>query len=115
MGNLPEQIDYLRLPNAAYFLILALAAPIFFFFASRGEAVRGFVAALSTCAVLGVGTILRPHANQRMYWVTLTAMAVAHALLSQSSRGLVSSTDQDWCLRLSLSSTCTLGRGWFFR
>ena len=81
MEKPPEQIDYLRLPNAAYLFILALAALIFFFFASRGEAVRGFVAALSTCAVLGVGAILRPHAGQRMYWVTLTAMAAAHALL----------------------------------
>jgi hypothetical protein len=81
--NEPEQnsADYRTLPNAAYLLILAVAAPIFFLFASRDEAVRGFVAALSICAVLGVAVILRPHSGQRAYWATLVAMAATHVLL----------------------------------
>jgi hypothetical protein len=75
-----DGIDYLKLSNPAYLVILVFAVPVFFFFASRGEVARGFVAALSLSAVLGVAAILRPHSGQLMYWMTLLAMAVSHGL-----------------------------------
>lgn len=69
-----------KLPNEIILLILACSAPFLLFFMNRGDDVRGFVAALSVCAVLSVGAIMRAYAHQITFWVTLCAMVITHAL-----------------------------------
>jgi hypothetical protein len=86
LGRNPEEaaregLDYLKLSNRAYLIILACAAPMFILFAWLGQDVRGFVASLSVAAILGVAAIMRPHSRQPMYWATLLAMTVSHGLI----------------------------------
>jgi hypothetical protein len=76
-----RQTKISRLPNEIILLILVSALPFYMFFAGRGESTRGFVAALSVCAVLSVGAILRAYAHQIIFWVTLCGMAILHVLL----------------------------------
>ena len=61
-------------------MLFASAVPVWFFFVHRGEAVRGFVAALAVCAVGGVGAILDAYSGRRTYWITLAVIAFAHLL-----------------------------------
>jgi hypothetical protein len=79
-GNEASARPIRKLPNEIILLILACSAPFFLFFMNRGDDVRGFVAALSVCAVLSVAAIMRAYAYQSTFWLTLCAMIITHAL-----------------------------------
>jgi hypothetical protein len=64
-----------------YLVLFALALPVWFLFAHRGEDARGFVAALAVLAVGGVGLVLSYYSNRKAYWATLAAIAIAHLIL----------------------------------
>lgn len=60
--------------------ILACGLVAWLFFVHRGEDARAFVAALSVCAVGGVGAILGRHSSRVAFWLTLAGVGVIHAM-----------------------------------
>lgn len=74
----PATEEYSKLSNRAFLAILACALIAWFFFVQRGEDARAFLAALSVCAVGGVGTILVRYSDRLAFWITLTAIGLAH-------------------------------------
>ena len=70
--------DYKRLSNGSIVLIFACALVPWLFFVQRDQDVQGFVAALSVCAVLAVGSVLRGYRDRASFWCTLAGIALVH-------------------------------------
>lgn len=68
-------------PDIEVVAILAVAIPFYFLFATRGDDLRGFAAALSIGVVLGETSLLRTFIRQVRFWTVLLGICLAHGVL----------------------------------
>lgn len=73
--------SYKKLSNRQLLLILAVALPIYSLFAFKNDEVRGFVAALSVCGLLGVFLILKGIDHNLGFWSALGGITLLHVFL----------------------------------
>jgi hypothetical protein len=76
-----KDMTYEKISNNRLALIMLGGGLMFMLFALDGQSGRGMVAALSTCAILAVVTIVRAIAHGPRFWTVVVLIALAHALL----------------------------------
>lgn len=73
---------YKEISTAECFIILLLVLPIeVFFYSYEHEAFKGFVAAISAGAVIGLIWVLRPLRHHGVFWLCICAAALFHLVI----------------------------------